>query len=227
MAAGSPHASASRSRSHRSRRTFFSPSASRPGPGREEGCSCSMARSTTTRTPSPWELRERGAGLRNRQPLRTAEYRERRQAGKSGLRRASALSAVCLDFSAISNADPQPDLEFPEFGASIRYRKGHGAAAKRRKLMGKHARSSGHFRHRYPVLAAGAVLAVAGVSSVLVSGGASDTAVLAGGEAPAAASSSASAIYGCAKSGEGSPIFRSPPRRPVRPGNAALPGRCR
>ena len=69
--------------------------------------------------------------------------------------------------------------------------------------MGKHARSSGHSRHRYPVLAAGAVLAVAGVSSVLVSGRASDTAVLAGGEAPAAAPSSASAIYGCAKSGGG------------------------
>ncbi len=64
--------------------------------------------------------------------------------------------------------------------------------------MGKHARSDAHFRqkharssmrfpHRYPVLAASAILAVAGVSSFLVVDGAPATAVLADGKAPAAA----------------------------------------
>jgi len=52
--------------------------------------------------------------------------------------------------------------------------------------MGKHGRSGRVFRHRYPVLAAGAVLAVAGVSTLLI-GGAPATPVLAGGESPAGA----------------------------------------
>jgi hypothetical protein len=69
----------------------------------------------------------------------------------------------------------------------------------------RHARSSPHFRYRYPVLAAGAILAVAGVSSFLVGGGkpsasgladnrAPATTVLAGGEEAASASSSATAL---------------------------------
>lgn len=80
--------------------------------------------------------------------------------------------------------------------------------------MGKHVRSSGLFRHKYPVLAVGAVLAVAGVASVLVSRGAPATTVRAGAGAPAAVvrasggaasavSSSASGIYGCVQSGGG------------------------
>jgi hypothetical protein len=80
--------------------------------------------------------------------------------------------------------------------------------------MGKHVRSGRLFRLRYPVLAVAAVLAVAGVSSVLVDRGAPAApvraggrapaaAVLAGSEAVAAASSSASGIYGCATSGGG------------------------
>lgn len=67
--------------------------------------------------------------------------------------------------------------------------------------MGKHARSR-LLQRRYPVLAVGVVLAVAGVSSVLVGRGAPATAVRAGG-APAAASYSASAVYGCGEPGGG------------------------
>jgi hypothetical protein len=69
--------------------------------------------------------------------------------------------------------------------------------------MAKHARTGRLFRHRYPVLATCSVLAVAGVSAILVGRGAPATAVRAGGEAPAAASSAASAIYGCANYGGG------------------------
>jgi hypothetical protein len=81
--------------------------------------------------------------------------------------------------------------------------------------MGKHVRSTRLFRPRYAVLAAAAVLAVAGVSSVLLvgrgapatpvraGGGAPAARILAGGEAAAAASSSASGIYGCAMPGGG------------------------
>lgn len=85
--------------------------------------------------------------------------------------------------------------------------------------MGKHVRSGRLFRHRYPVLAVGAVLAVAGVSSVLLVGrgapatpvraghGAPAAAVRAGGGAAAAASSSVGGIYGCAPSGGGFSFF--------------------
>lgn len=69
--------------------------------------------------------------------------------------------------------------------------------------MGKHAQSGRVFRRRYPVLAAGTVLAVAGVSSFLLAGGAPTISVLVGGEAPAAAPSSASVIHGSSPSGEG------------------------
>jgi hypothetical protein len=69
----------------------------------------------------------------------------------------------------------------------------------------KHARSGPHFRYRYPVLAAGVILAVAGVCSFLVGGGepsasgladnrAPATTVPVGGEEAASASSSATAL---------------------------------
>ena len=61
--------------------------------------------------------------------------------------------------------------------------------------MGKHVQSGGRFRHKNPVLAASAVLAVVGVSSFLVAGGTTTIAGLVGAGAPVAASSSASAIY--------------------------------
>jgi hypothetical protein len=69
--------------------------------------------------------------------------------------------------------------------------------------MGQHARSGHLFRHKYPVIAAAAVLAVAGAASVLVARGTPATAARAGSEAPAAASSPASVIYGCAEYGGG------------------------
>ena len=75
--------------------------------------------------------------------------------------------------------------------------------------MGKHSDSDGNFRHKYPVLAASAVLAVAGVSAFLVTGGAPKIAVLVGGEAPATASSSAGTTHGSAQSGEGSALSAS------------------
>jgi hypothetical protein len=67
--------------------------------------------------------------------------------------------------------------------------------------MGKHARSSRLVRLGIPLLAAGSVFAVVGVSSVLLGRGAPATAARAGGETPAAvSSSSASTLYGCAES---------------------------
>jgi len=91
--------------------------------------------------------------------------------------------------------------------------------------MGKHAqparvtrRRPGRVsRRRYPVLAAGAVLAVVGASALLLGGGVPGTALpvpggaygttaLAGGEAPAAASSSGSAVHGCVKPGSRSSV---------------------
>lgn len=69
--------------------------------------------------------------------------------------------------------------------------------------MGEHARSGRLFRHGYPVLAACAVLAVAGVSSFLVGRGAPATADREGGEAPIAAEFSDSAIDECVISGGG------------------------
>ena len=67
--------------------------------------------------------------------------------------------------------------------------------------MGKHARSSRLLRLGIPLLAAGSVFAVVGVSSVLLDRGAPATAARAGGETPAAvSSSSASTLYGCAES---------------------------
>src|SRR5581483_5930572 len=41
--------------------------------------SISMARSTTTRTRSPWELRERGGDIHDRQPVTRGELQDRRQ----------------------------------------------------------------------------------------------------------------------------------------------------
>jgi hypothetical protein len=73
--------------------------------------------------------------------------------------------------------------------------------------MGKHGRAAGRVtRHRYPVLAAGAVLTVVGVSLLLLAGGSPGTSVLASGESPGIASSSGTAssgilIHGCLKSG--------------------------
>jgi hypothetical protein len=91
--------------------------------------------------------------------------------------------------------------------------------------MGKHARSSGHFRQRYPVLAVGALLAVAGVSSVLISGRASTPQFWQAARHPPPRHLLPARFTGARGPGEGSPLFRSPPRRPVRPGNTALPGR--
>jgi hypothetical protein len=62
---------------------------------------------------------------------------------------------------------------------------------------------AGLFRRGYPVLAVGVVLAVAGVSSLVVSARGSGTPVLAAGQDPAAGPLSASTIYGCARPGRG------------------------
>src|SRR5215469_11584481 len=78
--------------------------------------------------------------------------------------------------------------------------------------MGKHSQSDANFRHKYPkypILATGAVLAVAGVSAFLVAGGAPTIAVLVGGEKPAVASSAAGGTHGSAQSGGGSALSAS------------------
>jgi hypothetical protein len=75
--------------------------------------------------------------------------------------------------------------------------------------MGRHSQSGANFRHKYPVLAASAVLAVAGVSSFLIVGGRSGIDILAGGQTPATASSSAGTIHGSAQSGGGSALSAS------------------
>jgi hypothetical protein len=77
--------------------------------------------------------------------------------------------------------------------------------------MGKHSQSDGNFRHKYPkypVLAASAVLAVAGVSAFLMAGGAPTIAVLVGGQAHPA-SAAVGAPHGSAQSGGGSALSAS------------------
>jgi hypothetical protein len=82
--------------------------------------------------------------------------------------------------------------------------------------MGKHAQSGRVFRHKYPVLAASAVLAVAGVSSFLVAGGAPAISALVSGEAPATASSSGGTNHGNGQAGGGLAFLSA---------SAAAPGR--
>ena len=64
-------------------------------------------------------------------------------------------------------------------------------------------RHAGLFRGGYPVLTVGVILAVAGVTSLLVSARGSGTPVLDAGQAPATGSSSVGVIYGCARPGKG------------------------
>ena len=67
--------------------------------------------------------------------------------------------------------------------------------------MGKHARSSRLLRLGIPLVAAGSVFAVIGVSSVLLGHGAPAPAARAADKTPAAVSSSSvSTLYGCAES---------------------------
>lgn len=66
-----------------------------------------------------------------------------------------------------------------------------------------HRRHDGLFRRGYPILAVGVVLAVVGVSWLLVGGPGSGTPVLAAGQAPAAGPASVGTIYGCASPGGG------------------------
>jgi hypothetical protein len=66
-----------------------------------------------------------------------------------------------------------------------------------------HRRHDGLFRRGYPILAVGVVLAVVGVSWLLVGGPESGTPVLAAGQAPAAGPASVGTIYGCASPGGG------------------------
>jgi hypothetical protein len=73
--------------------------------------------------------------------------------------------------------------------------------------MGRHSQSSANFRHKYPVLAASAVLAVAGVSSFLIVGGGPTLAALTGGQSPAAGSSSAGTTGRGAQSEDGFSAF--------------------
>ena len=66
-----------------------------------------------------------------------------------------------------------------------------------------HRPHAGPIRRGYPVLVVGVILAVAGVSSLLVSARGSGPPVLDAGQAPATGSASVGTIYGCARPGRG------------------------
>ena len=84
--------------------------------------------------------------------------------------------------------------------------------------MGKHARSSRLLRLGIPLVAAGSVFAVIGVSSVLLGRGAPAPAARAAGKTPAAvSSSSASTLYGCAESEGGLSTSVLPTTAPACP----------
>jgi hypothetical protein len=84
--------------------------------------------------------------------------------------------------------------------------------------MGKHARSSRLLRLGIPLLAAGSVFAVVGVSSVLLGRGAPAPAARAADKTPAAvSSSSASTLYGCAESEGGLSTSVLPTTAPACP----------